>query len=724
MAMMLSDQDRFRAKQLLDAAVGYVRRGWHVFPVYEIASGAACACPRSAECGHPGKHPRTPRGVLNATTDEKQIRSWWQRWPLANVAIATGPSGLVVVDVDPRNGGDESLGTLPTLPDTARALTGGGGEHHVFKRPEGVARVRGTPLAQGIDIKADGGYIVAAPSSHVSGRCYCWDAGARLDETALAVVPDWILAKLDTSARRDHYQTGGAVTEGFLGAAFDAMGWLGRSLGADKAAAKCPWEDEHSSGKRYDSSTVVFAPGRGQRVGWFWCSHEHCRHRTLTDVLAVLPPSAKRTARDRLGLDQTYDPNADQPPPLDVAQVQAQVDASSESWARALRRQQDGRLTRDPGNATLLLANLDEWRGCLEYDAFADRVVWARPCPDVPGLEPPRPGDELADHHVIYVGHWLAKFQGVSFTKTAVQDALEAAAKCNVRHPVRDWLNGLSWDGKTRLPTWLCRYLGAPQTDYVCAVGRWWAISAVARIYEPGCQADHLVVLEGPQGAGKSSAVRLLGGDWYLGRLPDLTNKDAVQVLQGHWIVEIGELDAFRGAASTRVKAWVTCTVDSYRPAYGRFSVRRPRQCVFLGTTNESHYLTDATGARRFWPVAVRSLDREALVRDREQLWAEARHYYEAGEEWWPQEHLADLITEEQEDRFAVDEWQTKIARWAQRHEPGFTVGDVLAGEFLLDPAKWDRPLQTRVGNCLRRLGFVPRQVREGRDRVRRYYPA
>lgn len=711
-----------RSASLLKHALAYAKRGWHVFPCYEVSlPTGACAC-GNPRCGNPGKHPRIAGGFKAATTDEAQIREWWRKWPLANLAIATGASRLAVVDVDPRNHGDETIAQLQQqhaqLPETPRAATGGMGEHHVFSWPTD-REIRGGVLGLGVDLKADGGYIIAPPSAHYSGRSYSWDAGAHPSDIPAHEVPKWV-ANLVGSKRTRQYESSGGVTDGFLGAAFDELGWLGRDLGPGKAAAYCPWEGEHTGGARFDSSTVIFAPTKGYRVGWFWCSHSHCQHkRTMADVLAMLPQDAKQRATARLKLDPQYDPSTEEKQRLEVRQFDP--NSSSEDWVKSLRRNQEGGITKDAGNASLLLANLPEWRGCLEYDGFADRVRWARPCPEMPGFAPPRPGSDLADHHVLYARQWLAKFRGISFSKTDIQDALESAAKLNHIHPVRSYLDSLVWDRKPRAATWLSTYLGAASDEYTHAVGRWWLISAIARIYQPGCQADHLVVLEGDQGSGKSTAVRALGGDWFLANLPDITNKDAAAVLQGHWITEIGELDAFRGAAGTRVKDWVTRTVDSFRPAYGRFTVRRPRSCVFIGTTNEAHYLTDATGARRFWPVQVGSVDRERLTLDRDQLWAEARCYFEAGEPWWPSAELAPLLREQQEERFVIDEWERRIATWVVAND-GFTVGDVLGAALSLEPSKWDKPLQSRVGICLRRLGYVVRQKREDGARVRRYW--
>ncbi len=182
----------------LAAALDYAQRGWPVFPAYNLTATGACTC-GPTPCGSPGKHPRTAHGLSDATTDEAQIRLWWQRWPFANIAIRTGTvSGIVVIDIDPRNGGDETLATLQLahgrLPDTAESLTGGGGRHLLFQHPGGEVRSRSGALGPGVDVKADGGYIIAPPSRHVSGRGYEWESSSNPADVPLALLPDWLRA--------------------------------------------------------------------------------------------------------------------------------------------------------------------------------------------------------------------------------------------------------------------------------------------------------------------------------------------------------------------------------------------------------------------------------------------------------------------------------------------------------------------------------------------------
>jgi predicted P-loop ATPase len=405
-------------------------------------------------------------------------------------------------------------------------------------------------------------------------------------------------------------------------------------------------------------------------------------------------------------------------------QVQLNTDQApqSEDWHRYLRFTEKQKLTKDAHNAAIVLTHADEWQGCLEYDSFADRVYWARQPPGDIGLTPPNPGEALQDHHETFTAGWLAKHYQTSFAKQAVADAIRLCARQHEVHPLRQYIQSVRWDNIRRVPTWLQRYFGSPNDEYTSAVGRWWIISAIARAFKPGCQADHMLILEGDQGGGKSSALRILAGDWYLGTLPDIRDRErAAHALQGRWICEIGELDAIKGAAATKVKDFVSQPTDTYRKPWEREPSARPRQCVFIGTTNEEHYLQDPTGARRFWPVKTGDIDREALANERDQLIAEAYLLYISGEDWWPSDEYQTTVRAAQEGRYQVDEWETKIAMWLGDRD-GFTAGEVMTGALMLDPSKWDRGAQTRVGTVLKRLGYHARQVQESGVRVRRYF--
>ena len=178
---------------------------------------------------------------------------------------------------------------------------------------------------------------------------------------------------------------------------------------------------------------------------------------------------------------------------------------------------------------------------------------------------------------------------------------------------MKAYLQGLLWDGVERLDRWLSTYLGAEDTDYSRAVGSRWLISAVARIFQPGAKADCCLILEGPQGIRKSTALRTIAGEYFTDELADLGSKDAAMQTRGVWIIELSELDNLSHAEVARIKAFMSRTTDRFRPPYGMRLVESPRQCVFAGTVNHGTYLRDETGGRRFWPVVCGRIDVEGL---------------------------------------------------------------------------------------------------------------
>jgi predicted P-loop ATPase len=300
-------------------------------------------------------------------------------------------------------------------------------------------------------------------------------------------------------------------------------------------------------------------------------------------------------------------------------------------------------------------------------------------------------------------------------SRGAVADTVAVVARQHAYHPVRDHLQALKWDGEKRLQIWLAEYLNAiAPPDYLAAVGTRFLISAVARIMDPGCQADHMLVLEGAQGIGKTSAARALAKrpEWFAGNLPDIHSTDAALQLAGRWIVEIAELKAIRNSQVEATKTFITETRDTFRPPYGRRTAQFPRQCVFIATTNESEYLRDRSGNRRYWPVRCTKVDVAALTRDCDQLYAEAVQLYRQGVAW----HLTDdeirLALAQQQDRVHITELEQDVLSYLDTVKGDeVTVREVLHFGLHLETdkptyAETARKLGPAVAEALERCGW------------------
>lgn len=370
-------------------------------------------------------------------------------------------------------------------------------------------------------------------------------------------------------------------------------------------------------------------------------------------------------------------------------------------------------------NIAIILDNDTRWAGKVRLNTFARKVEVN--------------GEMITDSAVLQAAIWMDRTYGMSAGKMAVQDAMTVTAAENPYNPIADYLNGLKWDGKPRCPHLFTGYLvGKVDSDehraLLHAFGVRWMISAVARVMEPGCKVDTLPVLYGAKGVKKSSAFSELVGDkrWFNDTALDPAKKDAMEQLQGIWVYEWSEFDIWlKKRGENRIRNFLSRKIDHFRWTHAINVEDYPRQGVFIASTNEREFMTDPE--RRFWPVDVKAVDLDAIRADRDQLWAEAVHRYNAGTQWHLTEDEDRLLMTSSTEFEQNDPWEDLIAR---------TIGGIvqidnvtqpkMPEEFsisqLLEAMKFTardmtKDAENRAGQCLRALGYVKTRKRDGSSR-------
>lgn len=475
---------------------------------------------------------------------------------------------------------------------------------------------------------------------------------------------------------------------------------------------------------------------RGAEVAWFeWPKDLPAEINGIDDFLAAAGPDeslellgrARRQRKSRATVVQMPSPGDDvRPVPAD--------------WRNDLIINAAGAPKPLLANALIALRQAPEWKDVLSFNEFSLEPM-AKDAPVFGGFT-----GVLADTTDVLIAEWI-QHEGISITPAAVRGAVNAVARQRSFHPVRDYLERVVWDRRARLDTWLQRYLGASANiddgnirDYLAAVGSRWLISAVARIFEPGCKVDHCLILENKQGERKSTAFRVLAGEYFTDEIADLGTKDAALQVAGVWIIELAELDSMSRGEVGRIKAFLTRATDRFRPPFGVRPIEVPRQCVFAGTVNESTYLRDCTGGRRFWPVRSGKIDIDGLKTDRDQLWAEAVVRYRNGEPWWLNTpELTAAAEHEQLARYDADPWQEPIATWLRSPNPrrdgdgrpvdsfnsdtdSVTIADILTHCLERPKAFWTQADQNRVARSLQALKWERFKKRVGTGSEWRYH--
>lgn len=451
-------------------------------------------------------------------------------------------------------------------------------------------------------------------------------------------------------------------------------------------------------------------------------------------------------------------PGADDPGefPDDESSGLRLVDPDEPAPPPVLALNKSGLPKKNLANTIDLLSLHEAWQGVVAYDEFRQCVVKLR-APPVRDQDEPTASKtgEWTEADSVRTCAWLSSrtFPGhrLDTDVSMVDRALLAVSERNVFHPVRDWFDRIQWDGKQRLDGLFPKYFRAHDTQFTREAGKRWMISAVARIFRPGCQVKYMPVLESPQDYGKSTGLQALigagadGSSWYADTGLTIGNKDSYQCLRAKLGYEWSDLNTMRTARDIEsLKGFISSVSDNYRPTWGRRNKDFPRQCVFIGTTNEERWLADPTGGSRFWPIRCYPLHilREELAQDRELLWAEAVARFKSNERWWfdaaQEPDMMAAAREEQAERRESDPWKELVGKWLKtptipdgqgtgtrsivRADEGVNSTTILLGALDMKKGDCNRSHETRLGYVMKDLGWVRRQVRDAGKREYRFF--
>lgn len=341
------------------------------------------------------------------------------------------------------------------------------------------------------------------------------------------------------------------------------------------------------------------------------------------------------------------------------------------SWFSLLKTGETGAPAKTVDNVCIILDHDPNLKGKIVYDEFANRTIATGALPWNTCTDR-RVWDDVDDAGL---RQYIEKAYLIT-GKDRIYDAAMLCAFKNKINPVKDYLKSLRWDGKSRVETLLIDYLGAEDTAYTRAAIRKALTAAVARVMCPGTKFDAILVLIGAQGIGKSTLLRILGLEWYSDSLTTFEGKEAAELIQGNWIIEVGELSGLSKSETNTVKQFLSRVDDVYRQPYGRRTARFPRQCVFFGTTNDDEFLKDRTGNRRFWPVAVgvnppvKSVFEDLTREEVDQIWAEAFVFFQLGEALYMPKELEEMARAEQDKRLERSPKEGAILDFVEKKVP------------------------------------------------------
>ena len=698
----------------------YAIDGMRILPVHGIKDDGACTCGK-ASCASPGKHPVFANWTKAATSNVDALADMFRSAPvLANYGWALGPQdngdSVCCIDVDDFARFAELVAKAGELPPTRASDTGRGKQlFFVLAKGQDPKRIKaGKPIdgKPGVDLKFTGGMVVIPPSKHHSGRHYAW-----ANDLPFAELPEsWyqLIASPLRLLPKPHTVERVSASSKYVERAIE---------GAARDIAATPDGARNTTAFTKLTYAIKLANGAGlsssQFDGMFLSAMAACGLDRNNEHETVLR-NAKKTA----GADCVYPPDR----PSWVANVEPEPAAGAgANWTDSVKLDKHNRPEKTVSNLVLFLEHAPSMRGKLRWNLMAKRIEagampWSR------GSRHDWDDVDEIELQVYAREQWAA-----DWSKETVAAAVLAVANRHEFHPVREYLDGLTWDGTHRLASWLSTYASSADSELHRAYARKTLIALVARAYRPGAKVDTMLILEGDGGAQKSQLVEALCpvADGFASinldvGLIDKSNRvqDAISRI---WIGEVAEVDRWFSSpqSCSLAKSFLTTNSDHFRRNYATHTKHEPRQCAFIGSTNQYHYLRDETGNRRFWPVRVGRCYPDRLITDRDQLWAEAVAAYRAGESWWLTGELEAAAIDSQDERFEADVWEKRIAELVASTAPGGAKGwstSAILAAVGLELAKVGLPEQRRVGAVMRRLGYENRRASHS-DRGRVWIP-
>ena len=329
-------------------------------------------------------------------------------------------------------------------------------------------------------------------------------------------------------------------------------------------------------------------------------------------------------------------------------------------------------------------------------------------------------GERLTDKDVVYIQYYLAHNKHFEMGIDKIKNALIEISDRKYYHPVREYLTELEWDGEERLSQWLIKGCGVDDNIYTRDVGRKWITAAVTRIFSPGFKFDHVLVLEGKENIGKSTALRTLGEPWFTDSITLLQKEtDIVAKMVGNWFIELAEMQGVGKRDKEFIKAFISCQFDEQRLAFRRDPKKYPRQSVFAGTSNNMAYLLDADGNRRFWPVDCKKIDIQWIKENKNQLFAEAKNIYDRGiypinqdgEKLFLTGESLEISKKQQKMRLGTDEVMEEVISRYLIGKDEVTMLEILKECFNYDNKDLtNRPQSMVIGRILKKLGFEKKE--------------